>query len=117
VSPAPEIFMHCANTVAARDTDVPPFATYHVHTDFHFLKKDTAFEKTISVRLADQVALVHDETTNTGKNGDVDFRVSNVEPIRYEESIRRDATMTWSHAQSKATPSPSSTTPAIVRST
>jgi len=32
VIPAPEIFMHCANTVAAVYAKVPPFATYDVHT-------------------------------------------------------------------------------------
>ena len=116
----PEIFMHCANTVAAHYADVPPFATYHVHTDLHFLKKDSVFEKTVSVRLGDQVAIVHDEKTNSdvlrppfpappnldflgtfqmsgflksdygGKHTDIDFRFANVEPVRYEETVRRD---------------------------
>src|ERR1700694_4996044 len=62
--PAAEIFMHCANTVAAQYAKVPPFATYDVHTKFHLFKKDNEFDRRVSVRTADQVAIVFDERTN-----------------------------------------------------
>ncbi len=55
--------MHCANTVAAVYAKVPPFATYDVHTNMHMLKADDAFNRRITVRTADQVALVFDERT------------------------------------------------------
>jgi len=65
--PAAEVFMHCANTVAAQYAKVPPFATYDVHTKLHMLKKDDAFDRRVSVRTADQVAVVFDDRTKKEK--------------------------------------------------
>jgi len=56
--------MHCANTVAAQYAKVPPFATYTVHTKLHLFKKDESFDRRVSVRTADQVAVVLDERTS-----------------------------------------------------
>lgn len=64
ILPASEIFMHCANTIAAQYAKVPSFATYTVHTKLLLFKKDESFDRRVSVRTADQVAVVFDERTN-----------------------------------------------------
>jgi len=120
--PAPEIFMHCANTVAAHYAKVPPFATYDVHTKLHMMKKDDGFDRRVSVRTADQVAVVYDERTKKdaleapfpappnleplalfkveggfiiafgkGPHHDLAFRIFNVDPLKYAESVKSDA--------------------------
>jgi hypothetical protein len=60
---AVETFTAIANATAAVYAKCPAFATYHVHTNLHFLQKDTVIERDISVRSADQVAVVYDDAT------------------------------------------------------
>jgi len=56
--------MRCANTVAAQYAKVPSFATYTVQTKLLLFKKDESFDRRVSVRTADQVAVVFDERTS-----------------------------------------------------
>ena len=48
---------------AAVYAKVPPFSSYDVHTKLHMFKNDDGFDRRVTVRTADQFALVFDERT------------------------------------------------------
>jgi len=112
---ATETFIAIANATAAIYQKCPAFATYHVRTNLHFVKGDATIDRDVTVRTADQVAVVFDERTKKetleapfpappnfealasytargtfsytlgGNNRDVDFRIENVTPLTYRD--------------------------------
>ncbi len=56
--------MQVANATAAVYAKCPPFATYHVHAKIIVGRGSNELDKTVTVRTADQVAVVHDDEKN-----------------------------------------------------
>src|SRR6185312_1716799 len=111
---AVDTFTSIANATAAVYAKCPPFASYHVKTNLFFFKKDTVIERDITVRTADQVAVVYDAATkkdslkppfpappnfdglsnyeasgtfsaSMGGDRDLDFRIGNIMPLTYRD--------------------------------
>src|SRR5471032_152860 len=111
---AVDTFTSIANATAAVYAKCPAFATYHVKTNLFFFNKDTVIERDVTVRTADQVAVVYDATTkkdslkppfpappnfdglsnyaasgtfsaSTSGSRDVDFRIGNIMPLTYRD--------------------------------
>jgi hypothetical protein len=57
---AVDTFIAISNATAALYAKCPPFATYHVRTDLTFFHQTEVFERDVTVRMADQVAVVKD---------------------------------------------------------
>jgi hypothetical protein len=105
-----DTFIAIANATAAIYQKCPPFATYHAHTALHFYLYDTSFDRDISVRMADQFAVVRDTRNgheSTGApfpvspnfeslaeyaihgtiypQGDLDLRIENLAPLTFRD--------------------------------
>jgi hypothetical protein len=114
---AVDTFIAIANNTAAIYEKCPPFATYNVHTSMVFNQKATTFNHAITLRMADEVSVVHDERTGkdviqrpfpvapnfdsiadyeiTGTffdSGKPDFQIENLVPLTYRNiATRADA--------------------------
>lgn len=62
-SSADDTFMQVANAAAKTYPQCPPYVTYRVHGTFKVMG-EAPFDRVVSVRTADAVAVVHDEAKN-----------------------------------------------------